>query len=238
MKVAVITPTIGSTHFAECLDSVQRQTYKDIVHYVFIDGSDHKKLVEDTIFQTQYQRHVETITLSKNIGKGWYGHRVYAACSFLVDADVICYLDEDNWIKPNHVESLVKCLENGFQWAYSLRTIHDKNGKFLCEDNCESLGHWPVYFDNNVNHIDTSCFAVRRDVAVQIGHAWYDQWGADRKFFGALRHYFPKFICSHEYSLSYRLDGNENSVNQDFFARGNQMNAIVYKNKFPWKTKE
>lgn len=239
MKVAVITPTIGTEYLTECLKSVQEQTYEDVVHYVFIDGAAHRLKVEDMIFLAKRRpnyKNIETISMSQNIGKGWYGHRVYAACSFLVDADIICYLDEDNWIKPNHIESLVECLEQPFSWAYSLRTIHDKDGRFLCEDNCESLGHWPVYFDTNVHHIDTSCFAIRRDVAVQIGHAWYAQWGADRKFFDTLKHYFPNFICSHEYSLSYRLDGNENSVNKEFFDRGNQLNSLYYKNKFPWKT--
>ena len=237
MKVAVVTPTIGSPYLDECLISVQEQTYDDVVHYVFIDGQEYKNKVIDSIFKYGGVKPVETVSLSHNIGKGWYGHRVYAACSFLVDADVICYLDEDNWIKPNHIESLVKCLNNGLQWAYSLRTIHDKNGKFLCEDNCESLGHWPVYFDKSVYHIDTSCFAIRRDIAVHVGHAWYEQWGADRKFFSILKHYFPNYMCSHDYSLSYRLDGNENSVNQEFFDRGNQLNSLYYNNKFPWKTK-
>jgi glycosyltransferase involved in cell wall biosynthesis len=38
MKVAVVTPTIASEHLAKCIDSVDKQTYEDIVHYVFIDG--------------------------------------------------------------------------------------------------------------------------------------------------------------------------------------------------------
>ena len=38
MKVAVVTPTIASEHLAKCIDSVDKQTYEDITHYVFIDG--------------------------------------------------------------------------------------------------------------------------------------------------------------------------------------------------------
>ena len=57
------------------------------------------------------KRQIKSIGLQENIGKGWYGHRVYAACSFLVNADVICYLDEDNWFEPDHVEKMVKKLE-------------------------------------------------------------------------------------------------------------------------------
>jgi hypothetical protein len=132
------------------------------------------------------------IELEENVGKGWYGHRVYAACSFLVNADVICYLDEDNCIEPDHIEKLVRKLEEGYDWVYYLRNIHGKEGEFLCEDNCEDLGKWPVYFNPEVHHIDTSCFAVRRDIAVRVGHAWYGQCGADKQFFNALKNNITK----------------------------------------------
>lgn len=233
MRVAVVTPTIASQHLAECIDSVDKQTYEDIVHYIFIDGCQYEPKARDILVGSSKTRMIE---LEENVGRGWYGHRVYAACSFLVNADVICYLDEDNFLEPNHVETVVKKLEEGNDWVYSLRKVVDKDGKFLCEDNCESLGKWPVYFNDEVSHIDTSCFAVRRDTAVHIGHAWYGKWGADRQFFTALKKYFPKFDCTNEYTTNYRLDGNENSVKEEFFVEGNKINFEKYNGVFPWKT--
>ena len=235
MKVAVVTPTIGSAHLKQCVESIENQSYKDIAHYIFVDGYAHRKNVFDTCIESSTTKFV---VLEDNVGQGWYGHRVYAACSFLVNADVICYLDEDNWFEPNHVESLVKVLEEGNDWAYSLRKIYDKDSKYLCEDNCESLGKWPVYFDDNVNHIDTSSFAVRKDVAVKVGHAWYGKWGADRQFFNTLKKHFPNYECNNEHTMSYRLDGNPNSVTQDFFDKGNSIQNEKYKGEFPWKVKE
>ena len=38
-----------------------------------------------------------TVILEENVGKGWYEQSI-CVCSFLVNADAICYLDEDNWI--------------------------------------------------------------------------------------------------------------------------------------------
>jgi glycosyltransferase involved in cell wall biosynthesis len=233
MKVAIVTPTIASEHLEKCIDSVDKQTYEDIVHYIFIDGCQYEPKAREILVGSSKTRMIE---LEENVGKGWYGHRVYAACSFLVNADVICYLDEDNFFEPNHIETVVKKLQEGNDWVYSLRNIHDKEGKFLCEDNCESLGKWPVYFNPEVHHIDTSCFAVRRDVAVRIGHAWYGQWGADRQFFGALKNHFPKYSCTNQYTTNYRLDGNENSVNEDFFIEGNKINSEKYQGNFPWKS--
>ena len=233
MKVAVVTPTIASEHLKKCIDSVDKQTYENIVHYIFIDGCQYEPKAREILVGSSKTRMIE---LEENVGKGWYGHRVYAACSFLVNADVICYLDEDNFFEPHHIETVVKKLQEGNDWVYSLRNIHDKEGKFLCEDNCESLGKWPVYFNPEVHHIDTSCFAIRRDIAVHIGHSWYGKWGADRQFFSALKKYFTKYDCTNQYTTNYRLDGNENSVNEKFFTEGNNINTEKYQGNFPWKT--
>jgi glycosyltransferase involved in cell wall biosynthesis len=232
MKVAVVTPTIASKTLQTCIDSVKNQTYSDIIHYVFIDGSQYKTVANLALEDAPK---VSRVILEDNVGQGWYGHRVYAACSFLVNADAICYLDEDNWFEPNHIEKLVSKLQEGNPWAYSLRKIVDKDGNFVCEDNCESLGKWPVYFNKDQYHIDTSSFIVRREIALRVGHTWYGQWGADRQFFNALKSSYPNFGCTHEHSLNYRLDGNPKSVTAEFFENGNAENAKQYPNGYPWK---
>jgi glycosyltransferase involved in cell wall biosynthesis len=237
MKVAVVTPTIGTPYLSQCIDSVQDQTYENLTHYIFLDGEEHfQKVYPQAINKTK--KTIKSIGLQENIGKGWYGHRVYAACSFLVNADIICYLDEDNWFEKDHVEKLVKTItEKKLDWAFSFRKIYDKQGNYLCEDNCESLGKWPIYFSEDQHHIDTSSFAVKQSVAVNIGHAWYGQWGADRKFFYNLSKYFPNYDCSLAHTLCYRLDGNPNSVNKEFFDKGNEINFERYNGKLPWKQK-
>ena len=232
MRVAVVTPTIASEHLAKCIDSVDKQTYQDITHYIFIDGCQYEPKAREILVGSSKTRMIE---LEENVGKGWYGHRVYAACSFLVNADIIVYLDEDNWLEPCHVQKIVDKIKEGNDWAYSLRKIYDKDENFLCEDNCESLGKWPVYFNSEVHHIDTSCFGVRRDVAVHIGHSWYGQWGADRQFFNTIKKAFPKYDCTNVYTSCYRLDGNPNSVTKEFFEQGNEINKQKYNGEFPWK---
>lgn len=237
MRVAIVTPTIGNAVLKDCLDSVQSQTYTDICHYIFIDGKQYDNKSREIIEGVSKNIDTSVTTLNENIGNGWYGHRVYAACSFLVNADLICYLDEDNWIEPNHIQKLVEEINNGSDWAYSLRKIYDKDKNFICDDNCESLGLWPTFQSNTEFHIDTSSFCLKRDVAVAIGHSWYGKWGADRQFFYNLRKYFNNYSCSKEYSLCYRLDGNPNSVKADFFIEGNKRNNIIWKGEFPWKIK-
>ena len=38
MKVAVITPTIGTDYLTKCVSSVEKQTYENLTHHVFVDG--------------------------------------------------------------------------------------------------------------------------------------------------------------------------------------------------------
>jgi glycosyltransferase involved in cell wall biosynthesis len=235
MKVAVVTPTIGSDTLLKCVESVQNQTYGDLTHYIFYDGEEHFQKIQKQVENGDNNHPIKSVKLQENVGKGWYGHRVYSACSFLVNADVICYLDEDNWYDPGHVQKIIDTLNRGYDWVYSLRKIYDKEGNFICEDNCESLGKWPVFFNDSVFHIDTSSFGIRRNNAVRIGHAWYGQWGADRQFFGALKQYYPNFGCTNSFTLNYRLDGNEGSVNREFFEKGNEASKQKYNNVLPWK---
>jgi glycosyltransferase involved in cell wall biosynthesis len=234
MRVAVVTPTIGSEHLEQCIQSVRNQTYENLTHYIFLDGEQYYDSIHRTLYKFSNNDKLKTVTLQENVGKGWYGHRVYAACSFLVNADIICYLDQDNWYDEDHVEKIVKKIESGYDWCFSLRKIYDRGANFLFKDNCESLGKWPVYFNDSVFHIDTSCFGVKRSVAVAIGHSWYGQWGADRQFFGAIKKHFNNFSCTGSYSCNYRLDGNENSVTKEFFEKGNTINNEKYRSEFPW----
>lgn len=238
LSVAVITPTIATSTLEQCLKSVEQQTYSNITHHVFVDGKDNFDSV-NSILKKNWNDKMRVNILDENIGKGWYGHRVYAASSFLVNQDVLIYLDEDNWLKPDHVESLMKLLNEKphVQWAFSLRSIYNVNGEYLCDDDCESLGKWPTFHNQDVYHIDTSSFAVRRNVGLNVGQFWYGQWGADRQFFQALKTHFPNFECNKKHTLCYRLGGNEGSVSADFFLEGNKRHLDKYGSmeEFPWR---
>lgn len=235
-SVAVIIPTIGSKHLNQCLVSILNQTYKNIIPYIIVDGTEHDLSVYNKTPLPQL-KHMHVV--KNNVGAdGWYGHRIYAAFSYLVNTDLVCFLDEDNWIEPNHVESLVKTIEDHkVGWAYSLRNIYDKDGNFVCQDNCESLGKWNTWTDTWQNHIDTSCFCVKREILVQVAHSWYGKYGQDRVFFNTLKHYFPSFDCSREYTLNYRCGATETSVQPQYFVSGNAHMEELHPNGFPWSNK-
>jgi hypothetical protein len=231
-SIAVITPTIGTPELVRCVKSLRGQ---DCSHYLVVDGREHNEKVNRILVnETGVTQQEKMIWLDENVGKGWYGHRVYAAASFLVNEDILCYLDEDNWVEPDYIESF-KATLNKFDWAFTLRNIVEPDGAFVCQDNWESLGLWPVVGQNRY-HVDTSCFAVPRKIAVQVGHRWYGQWGADRQFFDALRQVAPNFGCTNKYTLNYRLGGPTSKVTKDHFLQGNEIAKQLYQGEYPWVT--
>jgi len=235
-SVVIITPTIGNDHLRECLESVSKQTYLNFKHLVVVDGSEsnNEYYRKHQISLMMYLREFQTVTpimLPHNVGgNGFYGHRVYAAFSYLVNEDYIIYLDEDNFIEPNHIESMIKTIvDKNLSWSYCFRNIVDKEGNFICKDECESLGKKPGVSDYCL--VDTSAFCVKREVATLVAHNWithnikFSQWAADRNFFYALNNMAPRinYDGTGEYTLNYRLGGNENSPKKEFFLEGNRI---------------
>ena len=231
MSATVIIPTTGARELKKAIESVLDQTYETVC-YVVIDGEEN---YGKTSWQlAEYGGRVKYASLPINVGaNGFYGHRVYAAFTHLVNTDYVLYLDQDNWLEPNHVMSCVKTIEDiGVDWSYSLRNIYEGD-KFICHDDCESLGKWKTY--HGINHVDTNTYCLKTDIAIKLASAWHGGWGQDRVFLGAISQYFPKFECSGEYTVNYRVAGNAGSVTTEFFKNGNAVMNEKYNGKFPWR---
>ena len=235
MKSAVvIIPTTGAKTLSQTIQSLAQQTYKNVTALIVIDGKEHRSKVDKIVVGNQSTLDLQVVCLSDNVGaNGFYGHRVYAAFSHLVNQDYVFFLDQDCWLEPTHIESAIKLIERDeLDWCYSLRNITDKDGNFICQDNCESLGVWEAW--TKCYHIDTNCYCFTNRVAVAIAGAWHGGWGQDRVVYQALKQYFPGYKCSGEYTVNYRLDGNPGSVSQEFFVEGNKQQKEKYGENFPW----
>ena len=229
--VTVITPTIGTTKLEDAMLSVSKQTYKNLKHLVVVDGSKFLDDFNKNMGIRAYSDYNAIVSVSPENtgGGGFYGHRIYAGYAHLVNSDYIFFLDEDNWYEPDHVETLVEVLEQGNQFAYSLRKIFDTDKNYICDDK------WPIFFSEDQYLIDTSAFAFRREFLIQTSQLWHHGWGGDRRYYGFVRN--EKHDTNGKHTLCYRLDGNQGSVNEKLFIDGNKVMSERYNNNFPWVKK-
>jgi len=227
MRVMVITPTTGKDTLEQALLSVERQTV-ETEHLIVLDGKGMSTKPGETKLR-------KVIQLPENVGaNNWYGHRVYAALPLIVNADYILFLDEDNWFEPNHVETMInKIKSKDLMWAYSLRRICDERGQYVCDDDCESLGRNPTYYDHTLNFVDTNCYCFKREYLVRVAHNFYGQWGADRQFYSAASKLLPSFGCTGEATVNYRSPERLLGM----FREGNEAMKKAYGQPLPWRNK-
>ena len=139
MKALVITPTTGAPELVDAIKSVSVQTYTDVDHLIVCDGEKFKEQTDYIVNKVCEGSGAQVCYLPYNTGgNGFYGHRIMAAFSHLVNHDVVLFLDQDNWFEPTHIETLVNEIKMfNLDWAYSLRKIYDKDKTYICDDNCE-----------------------------------------------------------------------------------------------------
>ena len=236
MSATVIIPTTGSPELRMAVQSVLEQSYETKC-YIISDGlQNHSKT--RNIVDSFPGKNIERCYLPLNVGaNGFYGHRIYAAFTHLINTEYVLYLDQDCWFEKDHVKNCIEKIEiDKKDWSYSLRNITDKDGNFLCKDDCESLGRWPV-FSGDYSHIDTNCYCLKTHHAIQLASVWHGGWGQDRVWFDVLSRNLPNYNCTGEYTVNYRVAGNEGSVVPEFFYQGNQIMNEKYNGAFPWRNR-
>lgn len=247
MKVTIVTPTTGSPFLSECIESVRNQTYKNIEHLVFVDGRSRFEKADAVTkpieFPNGINEHLCVLPYPTGINR-YNGHRIYGASAFLSDGDYHVWLDDDNRFAPDHIESLVDLVKSkNLSWAYSFRKIIDKDGNFVCYDDCESLGMWPSILHPEDKFIDVNCYMVKKELAIGISKIWYRQFRVegqmevDRAIASTLmdNRNNLKFDCTRNYSVEYRTGNTDLSVKTEFFTRGNQAMLQRHNGVLPWK---
>jgi glycosyltransferase involved in cell wall biosynthesis len=219
--VAVVTATTSRKELVEAIASVKAQTYP-CKHYIFFDDAelsiDVKHLTGTNI----------CFLPVKTGGGGMMNGGIVAASAFLVQEDMICWLDDDNWFDANHVESLVEA-KGDKPYAHSLRALRNVDGSFFANDDCESLGDYSGF-------IDLNCYLMDRSIAVQIAPLWYNTTGelmiGDRFVYNTLKENKLDHACTGLYSLNYRLNAKRDL--RAFFFENNIKVRTQFLDGFPW----
>lgn len=232
MLISIITPTTGNPKLRDLLESLQAQTHTHFEHLLVVDGPEHQAAVEDMLADVPSSPKRFVFQLPFATGKySFFGHKIYAAIPQLARGQYVMFLDEDNTLEPNHLETFAARGVHHPDWMYSLRRIISQAGEFVCNDDCESLGYLrPVFYNSQDDHlIDTNCYCVKRDILIKCSHLW-NRPGAnrstdpDRVLAKYLMEHHPNFLCTLQHTVNYRVGGrNEHSVQASLFLRGNQL---------------
>lgn len=233
--VTIVTATTCTPYLEQNLNSVASQTYENIQHLVVVDGKHHYEKLD-------YDIPTDTIILPYATGTEQYnGHRIYGAMTYIAKGDYIIYLDEDNWLEPNHVQSLVDIIkDNPNAFACTLRKITDMEGKYICNDDCESLGNWESVIGDYF--VDVNCFFLPKKLALQLTPIWYrrarhpeDQPEVDRALTYVLKQNKIECLVTGEYTVNYRAGNRADSVQAQFFLQGNKIMYDKYGGTLPWR---
>jgi glycosyltransferase involved in cell wall biosynthesis len=245
--VSIITASTGRKELARCIDSIRNQTYNGMLqHLIFADGVEASDKIQNIrVANPAAALWVDVIDLPYQVGNDrWNGHRMYGAGCYLAEGEYVMFLDDDNYLEPDHIQNCFDTIgsrSDPTYWSYSLRKIVSVDGEYLCNDDCESLGKWASVLDPRDFFIDVNCYFLPRKIAVAISPIWYcrfrepGQPEIDRKMCAALRQHFPNYGCSYKYSVNYAVASNASlSVKPDFFVKGNAEMLRRYNGVLPW----
>lgn len=250
-SVVVITASIGHATLRRCAESVQRQDYPTLRHLVVVDGAGHAAGATHALADVGRDKPLDVLVLPHNTGHSQhFGYRIYGALPLLVDEDVVCFLDEDNWIEQAHVSSGIAALSTtGAAWAYSLRTICSDDGNRICADDCDSLGYWPKFATmlptgelepveaarhrRSPNLVDSSCYFLPRPIACRAAPLW-QALHADSVVASFLVQRYSG-TCSGVSTVNYALGGGSGTP-ADWFLDGNaRLSALYRATRLPWR---
>jgi hypothetical protein len=240
----VIIPTTGAPELEEAVQSVLDQSVPTDMLVIF-DGAAYARPLS-----LPQDPRIHTLVLPFNTGRGrtsrippeqgnyWYGARVMCAAGYLVNHDYAMVLDQDNWLRADHIESCIAAIESRrdapYEMVYALRDVHRKDGSFACRDDSQSIGlHQGVCG----LLIDTSCYFLRTDFMMKTAHFWLWGWGGDRRFLQRVVETYGTNCMggTGRYTVRYRLGGNEDSVTEAAFVDGNaRVNALLGGARKPW----
>lgn len=241
----VITPTTGLPFLTKAMDSTEGQPCE---HWIVIDGAENAQKVADQYWAKTYTNK-KIILLPENTGKPhkhwsnkpgvkFFGNRIYAGISNLVNAEYVLFLDEDNWFEPNHVESMLRMLNipgRDHEWCYSLRKCVDQNDNYLFNDDCDSLGIFASW--KNINLVDMNCYCFKTEFLMKINstlqtdYYWTDRL-LSRVAVSTAKDYYS-YGCTGLYTVNYRVRPEA----ETFFREGNEFMNKLYNGSFPWRAK-
>ena len=145
------------------------------------------------------------------------------------------FCNDDDWYDQHHVNSIMEKIEEGYDWAHSLRKVYDQDGKYLFDDNCEAIGENHHAWNIEGHHfVDWCMWGMKTDKLRQIAILLNNKdLAVDRHFYNAAKQLYPNFTSTNKHTFNFRLGGGC-GVQKEFFEQGNAWMLKKFDNQLPW----
>jgi hypothetical protein len=196
MKVAIITAYHQVTpELVQCLKSVQSQSHSDILHITIGDGCDLRDSLEDELTSS-----LLNVPLPQNIGDiGDTPRALGVIYAKSIGADAVTFLDSDNWLQPNHIESLVNTAKINNSHVVACR-------RSICHLDGTAMGLCPD--SNGFGFCDTNCILITKELFDIAACGWripdHLHVIGDRIIWDNLIHATDRISISNHATVNYR----------------------------------
>jgi hypothetical protein len=122
-----------------------------------------------------------------------YGGALRSALTLLANAEIVVYLDDDDWLHADHIAQVLAAIQ-GKKWAFAYSIYADGNtAEPLCTDEIESVGvDKGIYRSTYGGFVRPSGLAINKLKLLKLVHLWAcspfaSGDGEDRLIFFGLR---------------------------------------------------
>jgi len=202
MDVAVVMPSVLRPTLRDALYSIFTQDFAGRIHVLI--GVD-APLGDPAMIETACTRRPPNCVVqvfypgySTSVRHGGLhptrdGGVLRAVLTYLANARLVAYLDDDNWWSPEHLRLLSQAMQGGqADWAYTLRWfVHPVSRRSICVDRWESVGPGQGLFSERMGgFVDPNCILIDKFAAGPAVPFWNLPLPGDAKAMSADRNVF------------------------------------------------
>jgi hypothetical protein len=201
--VAVVVPTLCRDSLIRAVHSVYRQNYSGSIQVlvgVDFDPENRCAQLHETLDDapgnvtlTWLDLHYSTSKRHGGVHDCLFGGSLRSALTLLANAEIVVYLDDDDWLHPDHIAQVLAAIE-GKKWAFAYSIYADGNtAEGLCADEIESVGvDMGLYGEQFGGFVRPSGLAINKMKLLHLVHLWScspfpSGDGEDRLVFDRLR---------------------------------------------------
>jgi hypothetical protein len=181
--VAIVIPTVCRESLIRAVQSVYRQNYSgrmQVLVGVDFDAENRSAQIREALGETPENVLLTWLELPYSTSRrhggvhdSLFGGSLRSALTLLANAEIVVYLDDDDWLHPDHIAQVLAAIE-GKAWAFAYSIYADGNtAEGFCTDEIESVGVGKgLYNETFGGFVRPSGLAINKMRLLHHVHLW------------------------------------------------------------------